>query len=449
MAKTSAQKRNDSWVNFLTKLNVEGLDKKTGAKVYEKELKVDELEALYQADDLAARIVDRPVEDMTREGFEVHFENDQNESMESFFWQEWERLRLDEHVERGLKWARIYGGAGLIAFEDDLMSSSLELNLNNLQRINFFFLVDKFNLNPSKISEDISDKNFGKPEFFEMSKNSLKIHYSKVIRFEGVELPFRLAIKRNGWGDSIFCRIYDTLRNYQTGHSTIGTIIQDFTQTVWKMADLQDIVSQKGQEALLARLQLAQRMGSSVNALVIRNDEEMERKTTAVTGINDLMNILNSRLVASTDIPHTILLGESPSGLGASGESEKRDWYDHIKNRQESVLRPILNRLINLIFAQRTGITKGVIPVFDLSFKSLWQMDQKSELETRKIQADIDQIYLTNGVLDPDEVKASRFVDGNFDFSTKTESEIAGIDTYEQGEEEDENGQNGSVEGDE
>lgn len=437
MAKTSAQKRNDSWINFLTKLNVEGLDKKTGAKIYEKELKVEELEALYQADDLAARIVDRPVEDMTREGFDVSFENDDSDAIESFFWEEWKRLRLDEYVERGLKWARIYGGAGLILF-DEITSSQEELNISSLQKIKFFFLADKFTLNPVNLLEDISDQNFGKPEFFEMNKKSaIKIHYSRVVRFEGVELPFRIALKRSGWGDSIFCRLYDVLRNYQTGHSNIGTIIQDFTQTIWKMADLQDIVAQKGQEALLARLQMAQRMGSSINALVIRSDEEMERNTTSVAGIKDLMGILDSRLVAATDIPHTILLGESPSGLGASGESEKRDWYDHVKNKQESVLRPILNRLIDLIMSQKTGITKGVVPKYELTFKSLWQMDQKTELETRKLQAEIDQIYLANGVLDPDEVKSSRF-GSEYSYETKTEAAIPGIDTYEpEGEEAD------------
>ena len=62
-----------------------------------------------------------------------------------------------------------------------------------------------------------------------------------------------------------------------------------------------------------------------------------------------------------------------------------------------------------IFLSAKEGPTRGKLPKqFKVEFRPLWQMDQKELVETRKLQAETDQIYMETGVLDPEEVTASR-----------------------------------------
>src|SRR4030042_1151549 len=111
------------------------------------------------------------------------------------------------------------------------------------------------------------------------------------------------------------------------------------------------------------------------NLLVIEEGEEYEKKTPALGGLDTCIKTVCNRLVSATSMPHTILLGESPSGLGASGDSEKIDWYDYISNRQNLRLKPGLIKVFDRIFLTKGGVSKGALPKYAIKFRPLWQMD--------------------------------------------------------------------------
>ena len=51
-------------------------------------------------------------------------------------------------------------------------------------------------------------------------------------------------------------------------------------------------------------------------------------------------------------------------------------------------------------------------------FKGLFKQTLKEKIETRKLQADIDRIYLEGGVVDPDEIAENRLGGSEFSFDT-------------------------------
>ena len=109
-------------------------------------------------------------------------------------------------------------------------------------------------------------------------------------------------------------------------------------------------------------------------------------------------------------MPHTILLGESPSGLGATGDSEKKDWFEYVGRQQEVNFKPQLMKFFRYCFLAKDGPTRGKEPeTWDIEFNPLWQMDQKKQAEVNKLNAETDKMYIENGVVDPDEVARSRF----------------------------------------
>lgn len=427
-AKTS---KVDGWQNSLTSLSVLGKDKRLGAELVRSKMERNEASLFYKEDDIAARIVDLPTEEMMREGFEIKVEGDEEKQLQELIFEEFKRLCLYQKTEQDLKWARIYGGAGLIFGH---LGQTLDMPIEEGKKtppIDYVLSMDRYRLLPdSSLSLIIDPKSpyFGLPEFYTIQndqvvstegiQNGQRIHYSRVVRFEGVKLPYDLQQQEQYWGESIFVRLKEPIMNYQTANNSAATIIQDFVMSVFKMEDLKDMLTQGKDDLIYKKLFLASKMGSIANAIALQVNESFEKQTTNVAGVSDLLKAVKERLAAATDIPQTILFGQSPGGLGATGESEQSNWYDYIKKKQESELRPIIERVVTLILQQST-IPAPKLPKFEICFNPLWQMSEKEMVELRKMQAETDQIYITQQVLDPSEVAKSRF--GEMGYSIETE----------------------------
>ncbi len=421
--------RQDGWFNALTMLGVQGRDKRTGARILPHVIGQADAEALYQADDIAARIADRPPQEMMREGFKVVIPEDKKNIAENVM-THLEKFQVAQKVEQGLIWARLYGGAGLLLGLNDGMDPSEPVDLQRIRGIDYITVIDKYRLFPANIiNYDVTSPNFGYPDYYRLYTMQTvlpMIHHSRIIRFEGVPVPWRLRAHFNYWGDTIYGRLWKIIRDFQASHDSLALTVQDFTQFIFKLKNLTALLAQKDKgDALLAkRLQLIGMTSSMLNAIVISDDEEAERKTTNVTGLADLIKQVNNRLVAATDMPHTVLLGESPSGLGADGKSELINWYDHIKSKQKNVLQPILMKVLEIFFSARDGATNGKVPDrFAIEFNPLWQIDEETASKVRLNQAQADNFYLQNQTLTPEEVADSRFGSGQYSTETQLDHE--------------------------
>ena len=91
----------------------------------------------------------------------------------------------------------------------------------------------------------------------------------------------------------------------------------------------------------------------------------------------------------AADIPVTRLLGQSPAGLSATGESDVRNYYDMIAARQELDLRPQLERLDRLI-CWSEGIDEGAL---SFAFRPLWQLDGPAKAALALSRAQATQVY--------------------------------------------------------
>ena len=412
----TADKKTDGWSNVITNLGVMNKDKRLGSQVRTNFLDQSTLEALYQADDVAQRIVNVVPDDMTREGFRVKIEGDEDlaEKTET----EIEQAGIEALLTDAVRWARLYGGSMILIGVADGLKAEEPLDLNKIQKIEYMTLLDRYEVNPaSEVNRNPADPNFRNPDFYSLSVDTTngadsvtRIHHTRLLRFEGVKLPRRTWLENQYWGSSVLDKVYNPLRNFQTAHDSLATIIQDFTVPVFEMEDLTDLIAAGREDLVAKRIALVQGAASIVNAVVVSKGEGYERKQTTVAGIKDLADQINNRMVTASGIPHTILFGESPSGLGASGESEKNDWFNFIKTQQESILRPALLYILKIMFSAKQGVSKGIVPEnYTVDFNDLWQMTEKETAELRKINADADQIYIQNGVLDPDEVTQARW----------------------------------------
>ena len=431
--KEFTQKTYDGWKNIVTGLNIKNRDKKVSSVAEWFPVTRSMVEDIYGADDMAAKIVDAPAQDMVREWFKISTDFEDQKLNEKIM-NKLDDLDAKAKVQTALTFARLYGGSAIIiGAKDGTTNPSLPLNINNLFDIEFLTVVDRFELYPLTIQGDPRKKHYGEPETYQLVPVSAQgqqgeayqsIHRSRIIRFDGAFLPTNLKIKNQYWGDSVLNRLEGALRNFHTAHDSLATILSEFAIGVFKMKNLSQMIAQGKDELVQKRLELVAYKQSVVNAIVIQDDEEFEKKQTPITGIPEALDRVDKRLTSASGLPHTILLGESPSGLGATGNSEIRDYYDMISRMQESQLQPQMLYLLDLVLRCKAGPTKGLIPnIWSIEFNPLWQMSDKESAEIRKIQAEADQIYIQNQVVDPDEIAESRFGSGKYSTDTKLNME--------------------------
>ncbi|NIR95684.1 MAG: DUF1073 domain-containing protein, partial [Gammaproteobacteria bacterium] len=109
-----------------------------------------------------------------------------------------------------------------------------------------------------------------------------------------------------------------------------------------------------------ARMQLLDMSRSDVRAVVLDAEgEEFSRQNFNWAGIKDPFTIMMLRLSSAARIPVTVLMGQSPAGMDATGESDIRWFYDQTEAHREKYFEPKLRELIRLITLAKDGPTGG------------------------------------------------------------------------------------------
>lgn len=421
----------DGWQNIITGLGT-SKDKNTYSEISWQPTTRATAEALYAADEMGNKIARLIPYDGTREGVTWNMDKSADqEAIIKYLEQEFRRLDIWPKLSWAWNLSRIYGGALLFINVKDGRSLDKPLDPMRVKELRSLYVIDRYEVDimSSEIISDISSPDFGIPEFYYYNTSEgpiaeggerIKIHHSRLVRFDGVYLPTRLYKRNNYWHDSIYGYLAHAIRNYANTHDSISTIISDFNQPVYRIEGLSEALAQDQDDLVFKKLQTVDLLRSTTRAIVLDKEDEFQNVSTNVAGGKDLIDLTVQRLVAGSDIPHTRLLGNSPSGLGATGLSETLNYYDSVKSMQEVHLRGPLELLVELLFQQDGAGDKPQDLTFE--FNPLFQQDEESTAKSREKQALIDEKYINMGVYDPDEVASSRFGTGRYSYETVLES---------------------------
>jgi hypothetical protein len=201
--------------------------------------------------------------------------------------------------------------------------------------------------------------------------------------------------------------------------------VKDYSLFVYQVAGFGDMMTEGNEAAIRQRITSLQMMASLMGGVVLDKDEEsVNFVSRQFSGLNDLIGSYRDMLIGALGIPHTILFGESPSGLGATGESEEKTWAKKVGAYQEGWPLAALNRIYQLIFLAKDGPTGGKpLNGWSIAFNPLLEQTEAEKIANRSSQAQTDSVYLTAGVLVPEEVRQSRFGGAAFSFETTLDDE--------------------------
>ena len=401
----SLSERNDSWHNLLSGLGT-GRDKSTFTHLTaNNKFPPDYFEQLYLNDDVASRICDLVPYEMLRQGFSIKIDD------EEFAWE-----GLPEILRDALVKARIFGAAYIYVGAEDGCSQDTPLRIAKTKRVGFLNVLTTKDLCHQSFYDDPNSASYGHCELFRLNASPNReaiIHESRLIPFFGTP-----SLSPRQFPPSILHRVYPVLQQFHTAWQATSHLMTDAAQGVFKLKGLHSAMSSNRSEELLRRMELVD-MSRSISRSIILDaeDEEFRRDSYGFAGIPEILEKMMLRLAAAARLPVSLLMGQAPAGMNATGESDTRFFYDQVRAEQEA-LKPKLERLVKIINADEN------IKV-SVDFPALWQMTDREKGELRRMEAETDRIYLQEGVLLPEEVAIKRFSGKDFTIDLNSRIDLA------------------------
>lgn len=447
----------DGWYNQLSGLAIYGADKRENTHVTYTRKTYEGLSAIYQSSWLAARIVDKPIDEMLREGFNVVVGEDTDvahnmeEALDDLKW---------EHVFReALKWQAIYGGACiLMGINDGKADLSEPVDEKNIKGIDYLNVFDASEARVIAWQENPALPDFGHPIYFriiptiignevpvpkeavKMPEGPLpvgapapgqqivnnvfipamqKIHASRILWFPGERISRRANLWQSTpgaqprWGDSYLMRIVKLIRDFEGAWDGTAYNLQEFEQAIFKIQGLAAALASDKQGFVQKRWHSIQLSRSMIRAVMLDADkEDYERKSSTMSGVAETLREFAVIVAAAADMPVSVLLGSQDGGLGASGSGQNdiQNWYASTKIGQTKRLLPQLKHLVRYLFIASNGPTEGKEPDhWRIAFNPLTQLTEKELGELYYKLAQADQIYFMMGAISNTDIAKARF----------------------------------------
>ena len=429
---TSENYRNDgALINTLTGLGVGKKDKTTATKVrFNTLLSEAELESLYTSG-IPRRYVDAIGDEILRHVPTVSLGGDaanDNADMLAQFEQFLQASQFHFALSEVIKLQRLYGGAGLVLLIDDGQQPDEPVETNRIRAIRGYIPLYRYELIP----EDYSITDYSRPSHYRITTSqritpeqtsgyvNLRIHHTRVARFDGLYLPWNLRSRNTGWGQSVLQLIWESFKRYETAMSGLESMTSDSDVFVHKIPGLFNRIAAGNEADLRKRLEANNLSRSVYGGMVVDTEEDVSFINRGLSNIATAAEPFVKDLQASTGWPASILMGDSPGGLGKEGRFEERMWASLVEQWQEVYCRTPITEVFTYIFASREGPSRGRIPEsWSVKFPSIFTQTDKEKVELMQIKAASDIQYLQYGVLNALEVRESRFSGTEYSIDTK------------------------------
>lgn len=362
---------------------------------------------LYAYNWLCAKVIDIPVDDAIKKWRQLLISNPQKKEKIELMIKDFD---VKNKVDILAKWGRVFGGAAIIAvLEGEDLASPLVVENIKPGSLKNFIVLDRYNIYNDVPVRNVLSENFGEPDYYTVTREGQLIHHSRLMKYNGV-IPSIYEYERNNyWGLSFYSRLFEVISDSQITSQSINNLIYESNIDVYKINGLNELVAECKDDLVIKRLQIANEMKSVVNGIALDKEDEYDKKTNTFASLPEIDDRFFQKVAGASDIPVTRLLGISPTGMNATGESDMNNYYDNVKALQENKLRPILDWIDRIIVANA-----GYDFELKYEFLPLKQLSEKEKAEVELQRAQRDQIYESMDVIRQSDVMAQLEKDGTY-----------------------------------
>jgi uncharacterized protein len=344
-------------------------------------------------------------QEMTREWGEVKGEDEEKIKLIEA---ELKRLNVRAKLRKSVENDFLFGGSQMyidIEGQEEKTDLPLLLNEKGIAKGSFRGLVVREPLwsTPAEYNsyDALSDTFFKPQKWYVMGKI---VHESRLMTLVTKPVPDILKPMYNFYGVSMTQLMLPYVQRLQSVCDATAKVIEMFSLTGVK-TDMSSLLAgdENGANELVNRLKaLAMLRRNDGVVAVDMTTEDIFQINTPLTGLDVLMDKFTQMVAYPSRMPVLKVFGTPTGGLGNTSDGEIRVFYDNVSAQQEAFLLPQMRTILSLIQLSLFGkIDKEI----EFKFNPLYQLDDNERADVNLKKAQTAQIYLTESVIDGDEVR--------------------------------------------
>ena len=417
--------RQDGYMNVLSGLGTPGLDRSvmgtnaragwTGSlqKYWVSRYSNYNLGEIYNGDGLAQKIIDRPADDCFQQGMIV--EGDESSIIED----EFDRLNVMTVMADAVRWSRLYGGAAILIIAKDGGLLTDPLNVDAMDSITELRVYDIACIKNSGryYTDPAFPETYGRLEVYTItppSVSSFDVHETRLIPVFGEPVPIGFTnLSGIAWsGRPVLEGCMTDLMRYNQALEWSLRLLERKQQAVYNMNGLGEMFANGDDAIVQQRINMVDLVRGNLNSVVIDKDDAYVIQNLGLDGVQSLLVEYKTALCASSNIPEMVLFGQTAGGINTSAQGNLESYYSMVSHIQEVIARPPLEKIVSLLYVQRTVPKTDIPDEWHIVFNPLWMPTGLEKAQTDQAEATANQLnignllnLMNNGILSPDEVR--------------------------------------------
>ena len=368
--------------------------------------------SLYEDHWICRRVVDVVAEDMVRTWPKLTGEIDVKDldRVERCI----QRTQTKQSYLTGLKWGRLFGGAGsLIVIEghEDRLEEPLDLDdvmPGSYKGLIPFDMWAGIQPDGSSICVDFDrPDDVNKPEYYNVQLvggGRFRVHASRILRHVGYTNPTPERETYQWWGISVLQPIIQEIEKRDNVSFNIANLTFRANILAMKDKELAERMSGLGASAKAnrqweRRMAETNRLLSNQSMLIVPPDGGIDATQYTFAGLADTYVMFQLDVAGAAEIPFTRLWGRTVTGLGQTNESDEKLYEERISKEDNTHMRPGLEgKLIPVICMSELGECPDDL---GLQFPSIRVPSEQEKTEIAKAVVDTCSVAFNSGIISP------------------------------------------------
>ena len=343
------------------------------------------LSQIYFEHGIVQTLVDQPVDDAFRAGFEPKSSQLDGDDIEKLMIYA-KRNKVIHSIMQGAKWGRLYGGGGVILHSNQNPEKPLNLNAITEDTPLEFRAVDMWELyftaqNTTGNLEVGGEPGSNANDYYDYYGH--QVHESRVFRIIGKEAPSFIKPRLRGWGMSELERLVRSLNQYLKNQDVIFALLDEAKVDVFRIKGYNNaLLNEAGTNGITKRVQFANQIKDYNNALTMDVQDEYEQKQIAFTGLAEVLLQIRQGIAADLKMPMTKLFGISAAGFN-SGEDDIENYNSMIEGEIRQKIEWVVVDCLNICCQKLFGFVPDDLMI---SWNPLRILNAKEEEEVKDSQ---------------------------------------------------------------
>lgn len=290
--------------------------------------------------------------------------------------QEAEKVCLREKFIAALRSQYALGGCLLyLQTDDEDLSEPLDLTTYDVRKIKDFIHIDPINLAAVYVNTSEPAKaDYMQPSMWYVVGLG-NVHASRFLKFEDNVPELLMRPLTLYFGTPLTNLIKQDIANSNLATQGLANLINRCRYLFLRTDDQSYTTGNVRQ--FNARLRVMSKQQDNFMFTPIKTTEEVLQQVTSLAGFAETAEFFYQVISAKTCIPMTELMGTSAKGMDATGEGDRKSWYDRVEVIRQTFIRQ-WNVALGIIAGQEDGKFKEINYRFNL-------MDTPSKKEAAEI----------------------------------------------------------------